>query len=301
MDAEGARHVLIHRLVDAARGALDREAERVRNPLLDCRMRERATNRDAAVAEVCFGEEAQNHGGVGQGRRVAAAVVAGGPRRGAGAAWPDRDHPAIVDRRDAATAGADLDEIDRRDHERKPAAGLEGADARHLERALHLDLARGEESALRSRAAHIEGEDVRAARLGRLPVALGYLLRGEHAGGRAGLDHAHRVADAALEAHRQPRRGHHQGSAGKAQRAQLLLEAADVIGDERHGVGVDRTSRPTLVFALRRRDCRRAGHVGAWIELLDPAPHQLLVRRIAVGMEETDSKAAEALRLDNAT
>src|SRR5260370_2890738 len=65
---------------------------------------------------------AEQNIGVGDGRLVAAAAVAGRARHRAGAVRPDLEQTQSVARRDAATAGADLDHLDRLDLQREPAA-----------------------------------------------------------------------------------------------------------------------------------------------------------------------------------
>src|SRR5260370_8073256 len=64
---------------------------------------------------------AEQNIGVGDGRLVAAAAVAGRARHRAGAVRPDLEQIQSVARRDAPTAGADLDHLDRLDLHREPA------------------------------------------------------------------------------------------------------------------------------------------------------------------------------------
>src|SRR6266851_7045136 len=76
-----------------------------------------------AAAEKRAGPDiAEQNIGVGDGRLVAAAAVAGGARHRAGAVRPDLEQTQPVARGDAAAASADLDHLDRLDLQREPAA-----------------------------------------------------------------------------------------------------------------------------------------------------------------------------------
>src|SRR5205823_2123713 len=71
--------------------------------------------------------------GVGDGGLRSAEPVAGRAGLGAGAARPDLQEPDLVHVRDRAAAGADLDQLDRRDADRQAAALDEPLLARRLE------------------------------------------------------------------------------------------------------------------------------------------------------------------------
>ena len=144
-----------------------------------------------AAEEVAGVEPSEHDVRVGDGRLGAAAPVADGAGVGARAARADAQQAARVDPRDRAAARADLDEVDdRRPHrvarERQPAdAGSRvAADVVVLR---HRRAAALDQADLRGRAAHVEREDVRTAE------RLAEIRRGDHAGGRARLDHEHRL------------------------------------------------------------------------------------------------------------
>ncbi len=96
--------------------------------------------------------------GVGDGGPVAAAAVARRAGIGARRLGADLEQAQLVETGEAATTGADLDEVDRRHGHREPGALLEAVDAGDLERVGQLRLAAGDEAGLGGRAAHVEAE-----------------------------------------------------------------------------------------------------------------------------------------------
>src|ERR671934_1580600 len=80
-----------------------------------------------------------------------------------GAARTDLEQSDLVDAGDRAAAGADLDELDRRNPDRQPAALHESFLACRLERVRRERLAAVHERQLRGRPAHVEGQQVAVA------------------------------------------------------------------------------------------------------------------------------------------
>ncbi len=119
------------------------------------------------------------HVRVGDGRRGAAATVAGGTGIGAAGARPDAQHAAGVAPDDAAAAGADRRDVDDRRADRQ------AVDAR-----LRRDdrLAVGDQADVGAGAAHVEGDQVVAIRSADLAD------RTHDAGGRAGEQRGDGVA-----------------------------------------------------------------------------------------------------------
>src|SRR5207248_11315365 len=114
--------------------------------------------RHAAAGKAKRVDTAEQEIGVGHGRRLAAAPVAGGARIGAGAVGADGDALQLVDARDRAAAGPDPDHLDDRDAQWQAAALFEAVDARDLESAARPLLKIIDQANLRGRAAHIVRE-----------------------------------------------------------------------------------------------------------------------------------------------
>ena len=140
MDAGGVRHVFVDDLADPEGGELDRQIERLGDLAPHRRLGRTRIERHAPARKPGRIDAAEHQIGVGDGRRRAAAPVAGGTRIGPGAVRPDGNPLQPVDPRDRAAAGADLDHLDDRDAQRQPAAFLETVDARDLEGAVGLRL-----------------------------------------------------------------------------------------------------------------------------------------------------------------
>ena len=159
--ARRARHVLVDDVVDAPRHLDEREPDALGQP------RERGArgfdvHRDLAAREVVGVEVAEQQVGVGHRRLGPAEAVGGGPGLRARAPRPDLQQTDLVHLRDAAAAGADLDQLDRRDADGKPAALEEALLARRLEVIRRQRLSAVDERELGGRAAHVEGEQVAA-------------------------------------------------------------------------------------------------------------------------------------------
>ena len=140
---------------------------------------------------------AEHHVAVGHGRPRAAAAVAGGARIGAGAVGADGDAFQLVDARDRAAAGPDLDHLDDRDAQWQAAALFEAVDARDLESAAGLRLKIVDQADLRGRAAHIVRQN------GVEPALPRDLAGKDGTPGGAAFDKTHRKADCGFD-RRQP-------------------------------------------------------------------------------------------------
>ena len=131
--------------------------------------------------------------------------------------------------------------------------------------------------------------------------ALGVIGGGERAGGRAALDHPHRIAAGDLRAdHAAGADSMISGRLANAGLCQAARQAAQIGLGDRHGVGVDGGGRGARIFADLRRDGRR--------QRTDRGPAQrprsasataLLVGRIAEALirqiaTETHAAAAQA-------
>ena len=179
---DGADHVRGGDQVRAVGGAFERHAERPGDLLLERRARLPGIELQRAANEVRRVDVAEQHVRVGDGRRLAAHVVADRSGRSARALGPRLQRTARIDPDMRAAAGADFGEIDRRHFQRVARAGEQpradhdpGAD-RVFVRARDLPVL--DHRGLRGGAAHVEGDD--------LVEVLGAreCMRADHAAGR---------------------------------------------------------------------------------------------------------------------
>ena len=177
-------------------------------------------------------ERAEDHIGVGVRRFRAARTVTGRAGRRARARRPALQHTTLVDPGDGAATGADRDEIDRRkDH----------GDAEIYLRLLgRADLSLEDRRDVRTRAAHVETDDVADA--GEFAQGLG----GDDTGGRARHDRACSVAPGALRRGHAARGLHDKNLASIALVMEALAELIHVAPDDRLQIGVDYRRRRTL-------------------------------------------------------
>ena len=170
---------------------------------------------------------------------TAAVGITGRSRIGARALRPDFEQAALIDPGDAAAAGADLDEIERRRRD-QPLAGLK---ARHDARLAVLD-----DAGLGRRSAHVERDDFEL--LGHAPD----MRRAEHARRRSGLDHAHRNAFERAAGETAAVGLHDVERLGDAPRLERFFELVNVAIHHRRDVGVHHRGRQPRVLAdLRQR------------------------------------------------
>ena len=231
------------------------EAERLRAALLDRARRAVDVELDLAAEEVARVEPAQDDVGVGDRRLDAAPPVADRPGIGARAPRPDAEEPARVDPGDAAAAGADLDQVDDGRADRV-ARQRHAADARAGVAADVVVLGHGRPAVLDQpdlgrRAAHVERDDVGTAE------RLAQVGRGDHAGGRPGLDHEHRPHARGVRAEDAAARLHHEQLRLHARLASRSRCRCEVALHDRPDHGVDDGRRGAQVLAELRRDLGR--------------------------------------------
>ena len=177
----------------AVRGAGELEAHRRRHPLGEDFARLLGIELQVAADQMRGVEVAEDQAGVGDGRVLAADVVAHRAGLGARALGPHPQRAGGIDPDLGAAAGAHLGQIDRRDLQHV-------AGARQQARAEHdaaadlvflapRDLAALDQRRLGGGAAHVEGDDVREADLGR------QRLGADDAGGGARFDDIGRQPD----------------------------------------------------------------------------------------------------------
>ena len=286
--ADRVLHVARDRLVHAPRGVLGAEPERRADVVGDGLASRGDVERHLAGEEVGRVEIAEHEVRVGDRRPLAADAVTDRPRVGARALGPDLDDPQ-PDARDAAAAGADLDQVDGGRHHRQ-AGAVAHQGLVDLEDALHARLAALDEAGLGGRPAHVEGDEVGAVEAAADP-------RGErHAGRRAGLERADR------EAHDLRRGGQaavalvEEDLPGEAAQAQRVLQPVEVVAERRLDVGVDHRRARALVLADDRRHFVRHRHRRGRQDLSDELRDARLVLRRGVGVQEGDRDGAHAGR-----
>ena len=230
-------------------------------------------------------EPAEHQIGVRHRRLGAAEAVAGRTgrrrRRSAGRRAAPRPRPA----RDRAAAGADLEDIHHGDLHRQRL--LVTADQR---RAGRQRLAVMNDAGFRGGAAHVEGDRVvdieRPAQR----------LRADDAGCRPGFQHAHALALRLLGLVKSAGRLHDQERAGKAGRAHVRIDLADVAADFRAHIGVGRDRRAALELAVFLRQFVRSGDEQAGMVLFQDRLGAPLVIGIGIAVEKQDGGGFDAER-----
>ena len=290
---ERVDHGRVRDLDDPVRGLDDVEPERLRAPLLDRLSRALDVQADLAAEEVARVQPPEDDVRVGHGRLRAAAPVADRARIGPGALRADAQEPARVDPGDRAATGSDLDEVDDRRpdgvagerHPADPGAGV-AADVVVLG---HRRLPVLDQPDLGGRAAHVEGEDVGPVE--RLTEVGG----GDHAGGRARLDHEHRPAARGLGAEDAAARLHHEQLRPHARVGETALDPLQVALDDRADDGVDHRRRGAQVLAELRRHLGGERDRDARQLLGEDRADPLLVLRVHVRVEEADGDRLDFL------
>jgi hypothetical protein len=202
VDAGGVRHALVDKLVNAPRGLGHAEFERPCDSISECPLGGHAVQVHAAPEEEIRVQVAEDQVGVGDGWLGPAEPVAGWPRAGARAVWPNFQKAHGVEARDRAATGADLDQLDDGHLDGQAATLLEAVLAVHLEFGRRQRLAVLDHAELGSRSTHVEGEQV--LDVGKLAVVGG----GQRARGRPGLEQADRETNGCLNRGNSARRKH---------------------------------------------------------------------------------------------
>ena len=161
--AHGAFHVAVRDGMDAPCGTRERKPERLGNNGIDAGGRGRAVQRHRATVEIVRIQITEDKVGIGDGRAGPAGAITNRPGKRAGALRSDRDqsHSCIGD---AAAARSDLEQLNRKNAERKPAV-FPGVDGVHLVGHADHRLAVLDQTEFGCRAAHIEGHHVLMAKL----------------------------------------------------------------------------------------------------------------------------------------
>ena len=238
--ADEVRHMVVHDLDDAGGGVADADAERLGDLLLDRVLGELAVELEVAAQEIIGIDVAEHDVGIGNGRIVAAAAVAGGAGIGAGAHRADLE-PAQIRPGDRAPAGADRDDVDGGRQQRVLVDGRGGRDDR---------LAVGDQADIEAGAADIGADDVA------MPQQVAEELRGDDAAGRARGERVDRAKLRIGRAHGAAHGLHHQERRIEAAVAERALQPGQVAGQQRRDMCVPPPSSPSARTPSSPARCR---------------------------------------------
>ena len=272
--------------------SIARQAERRRRACASARSAAVAVERHAAAEEEA-GIVVAEHAGWRRSR--SARCRRGRSRPGPGSApaecGPTRSRPTSSMRGDRAAAGADLDHVDHRRLDRQAGAALEAVHARRLHHRRDLGAAVLDQAGLRRGAAHVERDHVGAGRRRRRTAR--WRVRRRPGRTRAGGSGSR----ARSPARRRPPAECISRSAPRKPRAcSSRSQPRDVAVHQRLHVGVGAGRDRALVLAQLRRPPRTrarprcSGNAARTI-----AARRLLVRRIAIGVQEADGDRLDAV------
>ena len=256
--------------------------------------RQLGADRELAPDELGGADEAERDVGVGHRRHRAALVVAHRPRHGARALRPGEERAPGVDANERAAPRSDLGDVDGR-NAHVVAASLQEprpeVDPRpDVEIRDPVVPAALDHRRLGRRPAHVEGEDVLVAELGR------DLRRPDDPRRWPRLDDVDRPRRGRIDAHRPAVRLHDPQGTGDPEPAKDPLEGSEIGPDDRQDVRVHHRGAGSLVLLELRVDLARQAqrHVDA------PLPDHLrdapLVPVIGVAVDEGDGDGLHAVR-----
>ena len=238
--------------------------------------------RHFAAEETVGAETAEHQIGVGDGRLVAAEPVAGRPGRRARALRPDAQ-AAVIDARDRAAAGADLENIHHGDLHRQRLVVAADQRLRGGQRLALVD-----DAGLRGGAAHVEGDGVVDAE------RMAERLRADDAGGRARFEHADALVLRLRRVVEPAGRLHDQERAVEALAAHMLVDLADIAAHLRPDIGVGDHRRAALELAILLAELVRGRDEHPGMVLLQDRLGARLVRRAGVAVDEQDRGSFDA-------
>ena len=288
VDAGRTGHVLVDDVVDAPGGALGVDTERI-GEASHCRLGGREVDLHLATEEEVGIEISQQQVGVGDGGIGAAAAVAGGAGLRAGTLRADLHQAEFVAVGDRAAAGPDFDQLDGRDLDRQAATLHEALLARRLEAVCDQRLAAVDETELRRRTAHVEGEHTLLAGVAAEPGA------GEGAGSRPGFQQLDGGALRLLDVGEAAVREHQEEGRLDAEAGDLRHEPVEVDLGERFHEGVRDRGRGTGILADLRRDVAGSRNRQGRMACGDQCRCPLLVHRVGVGVQEDDGEGRDAV------
>ncbi len=289
MDPCGAGHGFVDDFGDAARRFLDVHAQRTADVADDRVRRQLRRQADLAAGESGRVDAPQHDIGIRHGRRRSAAAVAGGTRVRSRAVGADGDAAQTVHARDRSAAGTDLHHVDHRNPHRNPTSPCKPIRSGNLEMPRLL---RGEivdQRDLRRCAAHVEAQGTLVAAQGRDTA------RQDHAAGRPALHQPHGIALSGLDGADAAGGHHQQQRADDTDRGEAVAHAAQIAGHQRQNISVGNGRGGPFVFADLPADFAGEGNRQLRHGGREDLARAFLVRRVDVGMEETDRHGLDAL------
>ena len=283
-DLQRFRHGIVDDIDDGGGGSPHVDAERDRQPLLDCGLRGLEIQRHGTGKQRLLAEIAQHQVAVGHSRLGAATAIADGAGLGARTLRPHAQGTGAVDPGDRAAAGGNLGEVDHRHADRMP-----GAANLVFRRGFVFSIAN--QAGLRGGAAHVERQEVQLAGLARNQRGA------DDPGRRTGLHRHRRHGDtfggfehATVRAHQvEPRQTH---------LSCRVLELRQVGTEDGPDIGADGGRAGALELADLRQ------HFGREIDgnvrkcRPQPAAEALLVRRIEEAEQQRDRNRFHVLGLE---
>ena len=230
----------------------------------------------------------EHEAGVGNGRRTPAAAITGRAGIAAGAVRSDLDQPETVDPRNAATARADLDQVDGGGLDRDAAALLEPRIARHFIAAGQDRLAVEDDRGLGRGAAHVESQHLRPA------DPAGDTGRGEDSGRRAALQQFDRAADRRLHAQTPAVGRDEMPWRADAALLQQPVQAPDIAGNPRAQIGIGDSCRSSFVFADFRAGLVRQHNRPGKARLAQDLADARFMNAVPVTVQQADRDGLDA-------
>ena len=233
-----------------------------------------------AAADQRRRDAAHDQIGIGDGRLVAAIRVAHGAGLGAGTARPDLEMTLAADPGDRAATRADGLDVDHRDAHRERTDGTAIG---------HMRLGTFDQAEIGRGAAGVQGDHIGK------PRHLGNDRAAERAGGRPRQRRGDRFAHHLIRAGDAAARLHHQERLLAQAGTELVADAFEIAAHMRFDEGVDEGRHRALILAVFRQHV--AGERDGCVRVFrgDDLGHAALVRRIGVGMQQTDTDRLDAL------
>ena len=290
-DAKRLRHAVVDDAHDPRRRFHDPLPEGVGHVGADRGFGRPRVDGEPAAEEVGTAQESEHHVRVRHRRAASPAAVASGAGLRARALGADPQRAARVDPRDAPAPRAHLREVDDRHPDGMAGAVQPAPDVAlpaHLVLRGGLDAPVLDEARLGRGAAHVEGDEVRAADLFAQP------LRGDDPGRRPRLDggggHAERSRDVENPAVRS-----HDVKRGQVEPGEGRLQPLEVGGEHRSDVGADGGRAGALELADLGQDLARQEHRDAGERGPQPLADPLLVHVVEEREHEADRDRLHAV------
>ena len=282
-DPHGAFHVGVGDADDPRRRRLGRQPERRADPLHERPPRGIEIHPHLAAQEAIRMEPAEHQVGVGHGRLVAAAPIGGRPGFGARALRSDVQTVELVQPGDAAGPGANGVDLDHGQHHGMLRDAAFGG---------HAQLAPVDQRDIRAGAAHVDAQQVAPLPRPADP------LDGECTTRRTRGNQANRIVLGGVDRERAAVGLHEQNLRVGQDRPDARPQLLQVARNQGHGGGVQRHGAHALELPDLTANLLGSRDMDARQSLAQPILYQHLIRRIDVGVEETDGDGLSAAVTD---